>query len=48
MNTILTDLFGSSDALQANTYNVTVAKVEATKTALVGIFTDLAAVKDSL
>jgi hypothetical protein len=48
VNTILTDLFGSSDALQANTYNVTVAKVEATKTALVAIFTDLAAVKDSL
>jgi hypothetical protein len=48
VNNILTDLFGSSDALQANNYNVTVAKIEATKTALVGVFTDLAAVKDTL
>jgi hypothetical protein len=48
VNTILTDLFGSSDALQANNYNVTSAKIEATKTALTDIFTDLAAVKDSL
>lgn len=48
VNNILTDLFGSSDALQANNYMVTTAKIEATKTALVGIFTDLAAVKDTL
>lgn len=48
VNTILTDLFGSADALQANNYNVTSAKIEAAKTALVGIFTDLSAVKDSL
>lgn len=48
VNTILTDLFGSSDALQANNYNVTTAKIEAAKTALVGIFTDLASVKDTL
>lgn len=48
VNTILSDLFGSADALQANNYNVTTAKIEAAKTALVGIFTDLAAVKDTL
>jgi uncharacterized protein (DUF2164 family) len=47
-NTILTDLFGSSDALQANNYMVTTTKIEAAKTALVAIFTDLASVKDSL
>lgn len=48
VNTILTDLFGSNDALQANNYNVSLAKIDAAKTALVGIFTDLSAVKDSL
>jgi len=48
INTILTNLFGSSDALQANNYNVTATKIEAAKTALVDIFTDLAAVKDTL
>jgi hypothetical protein len=48
INTILTDLFGSSDALLANNYNVTTAKIEAAKTALVAIFTDLADVKDTL
>lgn len=48
VNSILTNLFGSTDALQANNYNVTTAKIEAAKTALVDIFTDLASVKDSL
>lgn len=48
VNTILTDLYGDYDALQANNYMVTTAKIEAAKTALVAIFTDLAAVKDSL
>jgi hypothetical protein len=48
VNTILTDLFGSSDPLQANNYNVTEAKIEAAKTALVSYFTDLASVKDTL
>lgn len=48
VNNILTDLFGSSDALLANNYNVTTAKIEAAKTALVNIFTDLNAVKDTL
>ncbi len=45
---ILEELFGSSDALQANNYNVTDAKIEAAKTSLVGYYTDLAAVKDQL
>jgi uncharacterized protein (DUF2164 family) len=48
INTILTGLFGSSDVLQANNYNVTTTKIEAAKTAIVAIFTDLAAVKDTL
>ncbi|BDS09476.1 DUF4856 domain-containing protein [Aureispira anguillae] len=48
VNTILTDLFGNSDPLQANNYNVTTAKIEAAKTALVGYFTDLENVKDTL
>jgi hypothetical protein len=48
INTILTDLFGNSDALQANNYNVTATKIEAAKTALADIFTDLASVKDTL
>ena len=45
---ILVDAFGSSDPLQANLYNVTSAKLEAAKTALVGYFTDLAQYKDTL
>jgi hypothetical protein len=48
VNSILTDLFGNSDPLQANNYNITDAKIEAAKTALVGYITDLANVKDSL
>lgn len=45
---ILTELFGSSDAMLANNYNVTDAKIEAAKTSLVTYFTDLSAVKDQL
>ncbi|CAA6803644.1 MAG: Unknown protein [uncultured Aureispira sp.] len=48
VNTILSDLFGDSDALQANNYTVTLVKIEAAKTALAAIFTDLESVKDSL
>lgn len=45
---VLTNLYGSSDALQANNYNVTDAKIEAAKTSLVTYFTDLSGVKDQL
>ncbi len=48
VNTILNDLFGSSDPLQANNYNVTDNKIEAAKTALVSYFTDLSSVKNNL
>lgn len=48
VETILTDLFGSADAFQANNYNVTDAKIEAAKTSLVTYYTELAAVKDQL
>lgn len=48
VNTVLSNLFGSSDPLAANNYNVTDAKIEAAKTALVGYFKDLASVKDTL
>lgn len=45
---ILTDLFGSADALQANNYNVTDAKIGGAKASLVLHFSELAAVKDQL
>lgn len=45
---ILTDLFGSADAMQANNYMVTDTKIETAKTSLVTYFTDLANVKDQL
>lgn len=45
---MLTALFGSADAMQANNYNVTDAKIEAAKTSLVTYFADLADVKDQL
>jgi hypothetical protein len=48
VNTILTDLFGSSDPLQANLYNVDLTQIDDAKTALVGYITDLANVKDTL
>jgi hypothetical protein len=48
VNTILTNLYGSSDPLQANNYMIDMAKIEAAKTALVGYFTDLTSVKNSL
>ncbi|MGH1335857.1 MAG: DUF4856 domain-containing protein [Aureispira sp.] len=48
VETILTDLFGSSDAMLANNYNVTDAKIEAAKTSLVTYFTALSDVKDQL
>jgi hypothetical protein len=45
---ILAALFGSADAMQANNYTVTDAKIEAAKNSLVTYFTDLADVKDQL
>lgn len=48
VDTILTDLYGSSNPLLANNYNVNSTKIEAAKTALVGYITDLASVKDNL
>lgn len=48
VDTILSNLFGSADPLQANNYNITETKIEAAKNALVGYFSDLASVKDSL
>lgn len=48
VDTILTNLFGNSNPLSASTYTVDNTKIEAAKTALVGYFTDLSAVKDSL
>lgn len=48
VDAILTALFGSADPLQANNYNVTATKIEAAKTALVGYFSDLDPVKDTL
>jgi uncharacterized protein (DUF2164 family) len=48
IDVILTDLFGSSNPLVANLWNVDVTKIETAKTALVGYLTDLANVKDTL
>ena len=45
---ILVDAFGSADPLQANFFGVTVAKLEAAKTAIVGYLTTLAPFKDTL
>jgi hypothetical protein len=48
VNSILTNAFGSSDPLQANFYNTTVAKLEAARDAIASKVTDLESVKTSL
>lgn len=48
VNTILTDMAGASDPLQANFYNVTTAQITAAIDALVGYFPSLESLKDQL
>lgn len=48
LNTILENLAGSADALNANFYNVTAQKMDAAINALAATYTDLEAVKASL
>ena len=48
VDAILSDLFGSADAMQANAWDVDVAKIDAAKAALIGYFPELDGVKDQL